>query len=935
MSLKRLLNPDVDSSYDVDNDHYPSIPWNVEGLVIDDDPIPVFQDLAWPQYVEQVFGEGTFEQDLNQDEDQDQDQNQDRENLNLEISHAQHQIERVVAENERVHPVSSSPESTNDDEEICLGMVHHVSIQLRGNMSELDSKLRTVLQHHSGPDRQELRVENTGERYVVKFLDEDDDTVIGEVNAQWEKAMERVEGYRPRYECFAAFRNIRETIAKTTALKTAIARLNINVYSSRSNSDSIGQEFSEQKVYLQKPHSIRPGIRYDNPHYLKLKTPTQVDEPVIPQPLPQQVEIAKDRVDEIRETVDNILSSLRRDQDLVALEGDRRLKTKLLPHQKKGLDFMLQRENGPISEEYLLWQPEQLEDKLCYRHAVSNAVSYEPQSETGGGILADEMGMGKTLSVLALVLRTLEEAHTWAREEQSIQQNYPERSGATLIIASSDIMINEWKHEMNIHFDKPTMDGLRIVKYHGQRRETDLHRLSEADMVLTTYHTLSADFKTKTARNPLKQLEWYRIVLDEAHIIRRQNTGLYKTVTQLKARSRWCLTGTPIQNCFEDIGSLFAFLRINPLHSMATFRTSIVMPFNENGKRRKLAVDRLTRVIESLCLHRKKKNEIILPDQLDRIREIEFSAEEEAQYSQTQKMMHRAIRNQTGIFDHKGALGNFQMLLQLRIICNHGTFQHPFSWNRRKLHLLEEKESLESLFGSDSQVTCSNCRQSMPMFGSGTLYKTYSTTCRHTVCLECIQDSMLGDEDSLPVDCPPCRSLGFCAPAQMHSSSHSAELESYFRPEGYSSKMEALMSDVVVDVETSKSIIFSHWTRTLDLIEAHLKKHAVVHRRIDGECPTKKREKILDEFATDDTVRVLIMTTGTGAVGLNLATANRVFLVEPQWNPSVEKQAIARAIRIGQEHAVQVTRYIVAGTVEQDMKVVQDRKLEIAGIAWN
>jgi SWI/SNF-related matrix-associated actin-dependent regulator of chromatin subfamily A3 len=75
------------------------------------------------------------------------------------------------------------------------------------------------------------------------------------------------------------------------------------------------------------------------------------------------------------------------------------------------------------------------------------------------------------------------------------------------------------------------------------------------------------------------------------------------------------------------------------------------------------------------------------------------------------------------------------------------------------------------------------------------------------------------------------------------------------------------------------------------------------------------------------------MTTGTGAVGyyfshsyrrhslisfrLNLAMANRVFLVEPQWNPSVENQAIARALRLGQAQAVQVTRYVVNRTVEQ------------------
>ncbi|KAI4645401.1 uncharacterized protein J4E79_010940 [Alternaria viburni] len=74
------------------------------------------------------------------------------------------------------------------------------------------------------------------------------------------------------------------------------------------------------------------------------------------------------------------------------------------------------------------------------------------------------------------------------------------------------------------------------------------------------------------------------------------------------------------------------------------------------------------------------------------------------------------------------------------------------------------------------------------------------------------------------------------------------------------------------------------------------------------------------------------MTTGTGAVGLNLATANRVFIVEPQWNPSVENQAVARALRLGQKQAVLVTRYVVEQTVEQDMRALQDTKLERANL---
>ena len=115
----------------------------------------------------------------------------------------------------------------------------------------------------------------------------------------------------------------------------------------------------------------------------------------------------------------------------------------------------------------------------------------------------------------------------------------------------------------------------------------------------------------------------------------------------------------------------------------------------------------------------------------------------------------------------------------------------------------------------------------------------------------------------------------------------------------------------------------------------HISNNTWTHERIDGECSTAKRERILQEFAEDPNLRVLIMTTGTGAVGcvklvkqcdlfkltmsprLNLAMANRVFIVEPQWNPSVENQAVARALRLGQKQAVLVTRYVVELTVEQ------------------
>jgi SNF2 family DNA or RNA helicase len=71
-------------------------------------------------------------------------------------------------------------------------------------------------------------------------------------------------------------------------------------------------------------------------------------------------------------------------------------------------------------------------------------------------------------------------------------------------------------------------------------------------------------------------------------------------------------------------------------------------------------------------------------------------------------------------------------------------------------------------------------------------------------------------------------------------------------------------------VLTRGSVIFSCWTKTLDLIARHLRQHSIPFERIDGECPLLRRQWILDDFETNLNMPVLIMTTGTGAYGLVL-----------------------------------------------------------------
>jgi hypothetical protein len=287
-----------------------------------------------------------------------------------------------------------------------------------------------------------------------------------------------------------------------------------------------------------------------------------------------------------------------------------------------------------------------------------------------------------------------------------------------------------------------------------------------------------------------------------AHIIRRQSTILYRTVADIKARSRWCLTGTPIQNRLEDIGSLLAFLKIAPFHSISVFKRSIALPFDEGRARRKLAIERFTKLLDALCL-RRTTDLLDLPDQLNSVRNIKLSPEEGAQYDQTREIMFRAIRNQAGSHEHKSTLGMFQVQLQLRILCNHGTWQQMFSWHRHKLHLLDEREAMEASFGREGEATCSLCKHTMPLFGTGSLFRRYTENCRHVICSECLEQSMPKDQDRLPTSCPLCSSL-WHPTTQTQRTKQASQEDTYFRAQGVSSKMDALVGDVMEHVWTTK-----------------------------------------------------------------------------------------------------------------------------------
>ena len=145
---------------------------------------------------------------------------------------------------------------------------------------------------------------------------------------------------------------------------------------------------------------------------------------------------------------------------------------------------------------------------------------------------------------------------------------------------------------------------------------------------------------------------------------------------------------------------------------------------------------------------------------------------------------------------------------------------------------------------------------------------------------------------------------------------------------GESTKLERLTADMEeLAASGGKAILFSQWTKTLDWLRERLLPFNPL--TYHGGVPAKKRESILDRFQLDPNAHLLLMSYGTGAVGLNLQYAGYVFLFDRWWNPAVEDQAINRAHRIGQKNPVIVTRFICADTIEERIDRVLREKREL------
>jgi SNF2 family DNA or RNA helicase len=398
--------------------------------------------------------------------------------------------------------------------------------------------------------------------------------------------------------------------------------------------------------------------------------------------------------------------------------------------------------------------------KWCYDKEVMK-VNEDGFLPVNGGIVADEMGLGKTIMMISLFVMNV--------------------MPRTLIVLPN-ILIEQWRSEIFKFI------GHNCLIYYGKNKKTiSIDDLNNAKIVLTSYHNIS-----KHSTGVLHEINWNRVVFDEAHHLRNRN-NMYLGSLMLKFKICWLISGTPVQNKKVDFFNLCDVLNIPS--SMYKKETDTI--------------------INNYILRRTKKSVgILLPDLILNNQEVQCKSTPEKKLSQD---IHSII-NRPGIpgcIKMSMYIKAKQVCILPRLLKNHiynMTNENMISKN----HLLTDLTKLNSKMDTVTSVILSNKNN-----GNGKL-------------------------------------------------------------------------------------IFCHFHEEMDeikkrLVEGGIEKVCLFDGRISM---STRNANIVGDY------EVIILQIQTGCEGLNLQkNFNEIYFVSPNWNPSIEDQAIARCYRIGQLKEVVVYRF--------------------------
>ncbi|QKX62492.1 uncharacterized protein TRUGW13939_09653 [Talaromyces rugulosus] len=567
-----------------------------------------------------------------------------------------------------------------------------------------------------------------------------------------------------------------------------------------------------------------------------------------------------------------------------------------------------------------------------------NWMMRQEKTEYRGGLLGDEMGMGKTIQAVSLLM-----------------SDYPASQPSLVVVPPVALM--QWQSEI-----KEYTDGkLKVLVYHNSNPKVKLMKkkdIQSHDVIMISYSGLESMYRKESKGwnrddgivkedSVIHSIHFHRLILDEAHSIKQRTTSVARACFALKSTYKWCLSGTPVQNRIGEFFSLLRFLEVRPFacyfckmckcqelhwsqdaekrcthckHSgfshVSVFNQEILNPITESsGQARQDALKKLRLITDRIMLRRMKKDHTAsmeLPPKRVVIHN-EFFGEVERDFSTS------IMTNTTRQFDtyvSRGVMLNnyaniFGLIMQMRQVANHPD-----------LILKKHAE------GGQNVLVCSICDEPAE--------SPIRSRCHHEFCRQCAKDYMRSFDTDSVIDCPRCHialTIDLEQPEieQEEDVVKKNSIINRIRMENWTSstKIEMLVYELYKlrsKKQTHKSIVFSQFTSMLQLVEWRLRRAGFNTVMLDGSMTPTQRQNSIDYFMNNVNVEVFLVSLKAGGVALNLTEASRVFIVDPWWNPAAEWQSADRCHRIGQRRPCVITRLCIEDSVESRMVLLQEKK---------
>lgn len=620
--------------------------------------------------------------------------------------------------------------------------------------------------------------------------------------------------------------------------------------------------------------------------------------------LPISMSMMTDIVEECAKCAANIFASLVRVAPLVQIPS--LSEQSCLDKEKKDSDL-----SGKVIDHLIYGKPipfcslpEPLLDELRQGNTILRSYQRDGiswirflQSVNLNGALCDDMGLGKTLQALVGIGL----AHC-----QKISNDNNKHSNEVIksLVVCPSTLCGHWFNEITRFFSIGQF--YQVLRHDGnskKRKSSWRLGINTANIIVTSYSVLRQDIDI------LSSVMWTYCILDEGHLLKNPKTATAKAAKQIRSMHKLILTGTPIQNRVNELWAIFDFLMPNFLGNEKVFTKNYAKPIAK-GQAPGATAHEIALGIEKLkMLHqqvlpfilRREKTHVLKELPPKNITDIPCSmSEEQIQLYERMGTRQDIDAHMKSLHDQlikgakKIAIGKdtLKRILFMRLVCTH------------PLLVMSKSHSDDALDDKYFRLECSGKMSAL------------NDLMRHAGIYSDELTAADNDHSSVYIK---------GTNTEINSIEH--EFDSY---------LEHQTNMATVENKTfnkSKCLIFAQFKQSLDIVERLLfQPHmpSLRYLRLDGTVPPEERTKLVDTFHQDDSIKVMLLSTKVGSLGLNLTCADTVIFLEMDWNPQVDLQAMDRAHRIGQKKVVNVYRLVSSGTIEDQILKLQRVKMKMA-----